>query len=173
MTTIRSLPNFLLPNPTRPVCRSPRRRALSRTVFNAGVEASFKIRANGKRRKTARWASMACATSSSRSSIFPGFRAPNIDPADHPAVRSLPAFDQAATRSIFPQFTSIDSIDNWTIARIGVRNRLQTRRDDLTVSWLEFETYVDVNFDNPFDQDAILQPVQQAHDSRRCPGRRW
>jgi hypothetical protein len=52
----------------------------------------------------------------------------------------------------FPQFTSIDSIDRWTIWRAGVRNRLQTRRDDLTVSWLELETYVDVNLDNPFDR---------------------
>ena len=33
-----------------------------------------------------------------------------------------------------------------------MRNRLQTRRDDLTVSWLELETYIDVNFDNPFDK---------------------
>ena len=33
-----------------------------------------------------------------------------------------------------------------------MRNRLQTRRDDFTVSWLDLETYVDVNFDNPFDK---------------------
>ena len=32
-----------------------------------------------------------------------------------------------------------------------MRNRLQTRRDDFTVSWLELETYVDVNFDDPFE----------------------
>ncbi len=36
--------------------------------------------------------------------------------------------------------------------RIGVRNRLLTRRDDSTVSWLDLETYMDVNFDNPFDR---------------------
>jgi hypothetical protein len=30
----------------------------------------------------------------------------------------------------FPQYTSIDAIDNWTIARIGVRNRFQTGVDD-------------------------------------------
>jgi hypothetical protein len=52
----------------------------------------------------------------------------------------------------FPQFTSIDSIANWSIARIGVRNRLQTRRDDTTINWLELETYFDVNFDNPYDR---------------------
>ena len=33
-----------------------------------------------------------------------------------------------------------------------MRNRLQTRRDDLTVSWLELETFFDVNIDNPLDR---------------------
>ena len=75
----------------------------------------------------------------------------NIDPAAifqfdrfQPSTQ-LPPID-------FPQFTPIDSIADWTIWRIGVRNQLQTRRDDLTVSWLELETFVDVNFDNPFDR---------------------
>jgi hypothetical protein len=52
----------------------------------------------------------------------------------------------------FPQFTSIDSINYWTIARLGVRNRLQTRRDDTTINWLELETYFDANIDNPYDR---------------------
>src|SRR5204862_7137147 len=49
----------------------------------------------------------------------------------------------------FPQFTTIDSIDNWTIWRFGVRNRLLTRRADATVSWMGIETYRDVNYDYP------------------------
>ena len=52
----------------------------------------------------------------------------------------------------FPQFTSIDSIDDWSIARVGVRNRLQTRRDDATINWAELETYFDINFHNPYDR---------------------
>ena len=52
----------------------------------------------------------------------------------------------------FPQFTSIDSLDNWSIARVGIRNRLQTRRDDLTFNWMELETYFDANFDNPYNK---------------------
>ncbi len=52
----------------------------------------------------------------------------------------------------FPQFTSIDSLENWSIARFGVRNRWQTRRDDTTINWLELDTYFDVNFDNPYDR---------------------
>ena len=34
----------------------------------------------------------------------------------------------------------------------GVRNRLETRRDDKTITWFELDTYLDVNFDNPFDR---------------------
>jgi hypothetical protein len=35
---------------------------------------------------------------------------------------------------------------------VGVRNRLLTRRDDSTISWMDIESYIDVNFDNPFDK---------------------
>lgn len=58
----------------------------------------------------------------------------------------------------FPQFTSIDSIDNWSILRLGVRNRLLTRRDDRTMNWLDLDTFFDVNFDNPYS-DATFSNV--------------
>ena len=44
----------------------------------------------------------------------------------------------------FPEFTSIDSIDENTVARVGVRNRLQTKRDALTFDWLEVDTFFQV-----------------------------
>ncbi len=49
----------------------------------------------------------------------------------------------------FPQFNSVDTIDSWTILRLGVRNRLQTKRDSITHNWLELDTFVDVNLDRP------------------------
>src|SRR5205823_10687679 len=52
----------------------------------------------------------------------------------------------------FPQFTTIDSIDDWTVWRVGVRNRLETRRDDATMTWFELDTFFDVNFDNPYER---------------------
>jgi hypothetical protein len=33
--------------------------------------------------------------------------------------------------------------------RLGVRNRLQTRRDNRTLNWLELDSFVDVNFERP------------------------
>ena len=143
------IPEFILPDPTLAM---PLQKGgdTFRAVVNAGVEASFKF--------SREW-----ETVQSRSLGLDGLRhiiqpftnfsyvSDNTDPAE------ILQFDryQPSTqlRPIdFPQFTSIDSIDNWTIWRLGVRNRLQTRRDDLTVSWLEVETYIDVNFDNPFDR---------------------
>jgi len=49
----------------------------------------------------------------------------------------------------FPQFNTIDSLDNWSIVRLGFRNRLQTKRDDQTINWLELNTFLDINIDRP------------------------
>ena len=66
----------------------------------------------------------------------------------------------------FPQFLSIDSLDRWTILRLGVRNRLQTRRDSATINWLDIDTYFDVDFDNPIAQ---LVPPSTTSVSRTNP----
>ena len=56
----------------------------------------------------------------------------------------------------FPQFNAIDGLDNWSIVRLGVRNRFQTRRDNQTMNWLELDTYFDVNIDRPDFGNASL-----------------
>ena len=122
-----------------------------RTIFNAGVESSFKISREWDEVQNRTLGLDGLRHIIQPYADFSWVSAPNIDPA------TILQFDrvQPSTKLNpidFPQYTAIDAIDNWTIARIGVRNRLQTRRDDLTVSWLELETYVDVNFDNPFDK---------------------
>jgi LPS-assembly protein len=143
-------PEFPLPNPRTSV-PSTEEGAVWRSIFNAGLEGSFKISREWDEVQT-----RALGLDGLRHVIQPFANlsyvsSPNVDPA------TILQFDriQPSTKLNpidFPQYTSIDAIDNWTIARLGVRNRLQTRRDDLTVSWLELETFVDVNFDNPFDQ---------------------
>ena len=49
----------------------------------------------------------------------------------------------------FPQFNAIDSLDNWSLVRLGVRNSLQTRRDNNTVNWLTLDTFFDAYSDRP------------------------
>ncbi len=122
-----------------------------RTVVNAGVESSFKVSREWEEAQ-----SRGLGLDGLRHVIQPFTNFSWVSSSDSNPV-SILQFDrlQPSTQLHpidFPQFTTIDSIDNWTIARMGVRNRLQTRRDDLTVSWMDLETYVDVNFDNPFDQ---------------------
>jgi len=122
-----------------------------RTVMNSGVESSFKVSREWEGAQ-----SRSLGLDGLRHVIQPFTNFSWVSSSDANPV-SILQFDrfQPSTqlRPIdFPQFTSVDSIDNWTIGRLGVRNRLQTRRDDLTVSWMDFETYIDVNFDNPFDK---------------------
>ncbi|MDQ6809339.1 MAG: LPS-assembly protein LptD, partial [Verrucomicrobiota bacterium] len=144
------VPDFLLPEPTlaQPLQEGDGK---FRGVFNTGIEASFKL-------------SRAWENAQSRTFGLDGLRhiiqpftnfsyvaTTGTDPAE------ILQFDryQPSTqlRPIdFPQFTSIDSIDNFTIWRVGVRNRLQTRRDDSTINWMELETYFDLNLDNPYDK---------------------
>jgi len=49
----------------------------------------------------------------------------------------------------FPQFTTLDSISDWTILRLGTRQQFQTRRDDNTVEWLTTDSYFDFNLEKP------------------------
>ncbi|HRJ71309.1 MAG TPA: LPS assembly protein LptD [Terrimicrobiaceae bacterium] len=55
----------------------------------------------------------------------------------------------------FPQFTAVDTIDTWNIVRLGVRNRIQTRRDQTTFQWMSLDTFFDVNFDNPYSDASV------------------
>ena len=143
-------PEFPLPSPQTGI-PNPTTGAAFRSIFNAGLEGSFKLS-----REWNQVQNRALGLDGLRHIIqpfanFSYVSSPNIDPA------TILQFDrvQPSTKLNpidFPQYTSIDSIDNWTVARVGVRNRLQTRRDDLTVSWLELETFFDVNIDNPLDR---------------------
>ncbi|MGA0175696.1 MAG: LPS-assembly protein LptD [Chthoniobacterales bacterium] len=75
-----------------------------------------------------------------------------------PSPDEILQFDRLVPSTIlpslnFPQFSAIDSIDTSNILRLGVRNRLLTRRDNETFEWFALETFVDVNFDNPYLDD--------------------
>jgi LPS-assembly protein len=136
-----------------------------RVAFNADVEGSFKL-SKVFPDVQARWLG------------FDGLRHIIQPYADfswvsQPTVRSsdiLP-IDQyipsAPLQAIdFPQFNSIDSLDRWTILRLGVRNRLQTRRDTTTINWLDVDSYFDVDFDNPLAQSV---PPASTSVSRTTP----
>jgi len=160
------VPDFLLPNPTLgnvvnvgtaahphyEIFPGPIIPAGStvRTVFDTGAEASFKLS-----RKWENFQNSALGLDGLMHVIQPfadfSYVATNVDPKD---ILAFDRFEPSTQlRAIdFPQFTPIDSIADWTVLRAGIRNKLETRRDDTTVTWFELDTYFDVNFDNPYDR---------------------
>jgi LPS-assembly protein len=144
------VPDFILPPPTlaNPVKFDG---DTFRTVFNTGAEASFKI--------SRTWENVQSRTFGldGLMHVIQPFTDFSYVKEDGPNPLSILQFDRfepsTQLRAIdFPQFTPIDSIASWTVWRVGVRNRLETRRDDQTVTWFELDTFVDVNFDNPYDR---------------------
>lgn len=122
-----------------------------RFLFNAGAEASFKVSRTWENVQSRRFGLDGLRHIFQPFANFSYVDGDDTDPAE------LLQFDryQPSTRLQpidFPQFTSVDSIDHWTIARVGMRNRLQTRRDDSTINWMELETYFDVNIDSPYNR---------------------
>lgn len=144
------VPDFILPPPTtaNPVKFDG---DTFRSVFNTGAEASFKISRTWENVQ-----SSAVGLDGLMHVIQP-FTNFSYVKEDGPNPTSILEFDRfepsTQLRAIdFPQFTSIDSIDSWTVWRVGVRNRLETRRDDQTITWLELDTFLDVNFENPYNR---------------------
>jgi LPS-assembly protein len=142
------IPDFLRVDLTQPVQEGG---DTFRTVVNAGAEASFKL---SREWEGAQNTSLGLDGLRHIIQPFANFSWVSTSDSNPVTILQFDRFEPSTQLHPidFPQFTSIDSIDNWTILRLGVRNRLQTRRDDLTVSWMDLETYIDVNFDNPFDK---------------------
>jgi LPS-assembly protein len=141
-------PNFILPPPTlaNPVKFDG---DTFRSVFDTGAEASFKFSRTWENVQ-----SRAFGLDGLMHVIQP-FTDFSYVKEDGPNPTAILGFDrfQPSTqpRALdFPQFTSIDSIADWTVWRVGVRNRLETRRDDRTITWFELDSFVDVQFQNPY-----------------------
>ena len=121
-----------------------------RTVFNFGVESSFKISRTFDNIQ-ARWAGLDGIKHIIQPYLnFSYVAGPSVRP-DHilPIDTYLPSTQLAPFD--FPQSVALDSIDQATILRLGVRNRLLTKRDDRSFTWLELDSFFNVNYDNPYD----------------------
>jgi LPS-assembly protein len=144
------VPEFLLPDPTlkNPIVDAG---AGVRTVFNTGVEASFKLSRTWEDVQSRILGLDGLLHVIQPYTDFSYVRENGLNPA---AILEFDRFEPSTQPPPldFPEFTSIDSIASWTIWRLGVRNRLETRRDDATVTWVELDTFCDVNFNNPYDR---------------------
>lgn len=66
----------------------------------------------------------------------------------------FPAIDRenftTRPRTLAPnRYTAVDSLRDWSILRLGMRNRLITRRDARSYEWLYLDTYMDAFFEDP------------------------
>jgi len=147
------IPNFILPDPTptNPIVDAG---SGVRTVFDTGVEASFKVSRTWEDVESRALGLDGLLHVAQPYTDFSYVYENGINPA---AILQFDRFEPSTQlRPIdFPNFTSIDSIASWTVWRLGLRNRLATRRDDQTVSWFELDTFADVNFDNPYDRRSF------------------
>ena len=118
-----------------------------RPVFNAGVEASFKMSREWEEIQSRSW-----GLDGLRHVIQPytnlSFVKTNEDPSGILQFDRLTPSTQLPPID-FPQFTTTDTIADWSILRLGVRNRLETRRDDRNLTWFEMDSFVDAYLDNP------------------------
>ncbi|MEZ0277313.1 MAG: LPS-assembly protein LptD [Roseimicrobium sp.] len=84
----------------------------------------------------------------------------NYSYLDADEIEGLPTVDRLTPstrpRPIdVPLFTATDSFRTWNVARIGVRNLFQTKRDNATHNYAGLNTYMDVFMEDPeFDRDV-------------------
>jgi lipopolysaccharide assembly outer membrane protein LptD (OstA) len=121
--------------------------SLFRPVFNAGIEMSFKFSKAFEQVQSRAW-----GLDGLRHVVQPwlnlGYTYSGEDPAEILQIDRLNRSTQLPPVD-YPQFNSIDSIDTGTILRLGVRQRWQTRRDNQTINWLEWNTFFDAYLDRP------------------------
>ncbi len=129
-----------------------------RTVFNTGVEGSFKLSRAYEQVQSRGW-----GLDGLLHVIQPYTDLSYVWTSKNP--NSLLQFDRINPTTQrppldFPDFNSIDAIENWSIARLGVNNRFLTRRDNLTYDWLDWSAYVDVNIQRPHFEETFLSLPQ-------------
>ncbi len=121
--------------------------ALFRPVVAAGFESSFKISRAFENVESQDWGldglQHVIQPYTDFSYVYSGQNPDKILQFDriNPSTQ-LPPLDLA-------EFNSTDAISDWTIWRLGVRNRLETRRDNDVFDWLELDSFVDVNLREP------------------------
>ena len=121
--------------------------SLDRTVASAGLEASFKMSREFNSVESRTW-----GLDGLRHVVQPFANLSWVSSSASPAdILPIDAVSRSSKLSAidFPQFNTIDSISSWDILRMGVRNRLQTRRDRQTLNWIDLESFVDLRLQPP------------------------
>ena len=121
-----------------------------RTVFNFGIESSFKISRTFDDVEW-RWAGLDGLKHIIQPYVnFSYVVTPSLRPSGILPIDTYIPSTQLAPLD-FPQAVALDSIDQTSVIRLGVRNRLLTKRNDDSFTWLELDTFLNINYQNPYD----------------------
>lgn len=139
---------------------------LWRPLVNLGVESSFKLT------RVFNVQSRALGLDRLQHVVQPYVNFSYVENLNKQSRVPLPADRRQPTTALepldFPQFSAIDSIQPMAVARVGVRQRFQTKRDALTFNWLELDSYFQRNIRNPYDR-AVTSNFFQAVRFRPVP----
>jgi lipopolysaccharide assembly outer membrane protein LptD (OstA) len=113
-----------------------------RWVFNTGAEASTKLSRTWSGARSPTW-----DLDGVRHVVQPSVNYVWVPNPSEP-LEELPQFDYElpTTRLLpitFPDYNRLDSIDSQNVIRFGLRNRLQTKRSDQLVNFVNWSTYMD------------------------------
>lgn len=117
-----------------------------RAVFNTGAELSFKASRLWRGASSKLW-----QVDGLRHIIQPSFNYVFV-PQPTRSPRELPQFDSelVSTRLLpidFPDYNAIDSIDSQNVVRLGLRNKLQTKRDGAVQNLIHWALFTDWRLD--------------------------
>ena len=122
-----------------------------RSVFNLGLEAAFKLS------RTWDVQNEAWGIDHVRHVVEPWL---NFSYLPNPSIspdRILPIEARLGSTRLaplnFPQYNSVDTIDNQAIARVGLRQRLQTKRDKRNYQLASFNSWIDFDIERQYYND--------------------
>lgn len=124
-----------------------------RTYFHAGTEASLKFSSDLGDYRKSDWGLNGLLHVIQPYANWSVVSADDLDD-------SIPQIDRytftTRPRTLAPsRFTATDALESWNIARLGVRNRLLTRRDGQSHEWLYVNSYIDAFLEDPeFDRNV-------------------
>lgn len=117
---------------------------ISRYVANAGLEASFKVSKTWLDVKNEKYGIDGLRHAAEPFMNFTYVPPSNQDPGQFRGFDDRIANTRLAPLN-FPAYNSIDSIGKMTVARHGVRNKLQTKRDGVNVDLFDWVIYGDLD----------------------------
>lgn len=121
--------------------------SVSRTLFYAGAEASLKFTKDFGEYRSRKWGLDGLLHVFQPYGQYSYLNTDDLEPL-------FPSIDRETfttrPRTLDPsRFTAVDSLRDWSIFRLGMRNHLITKRDGQSFEWLYMDTYIDAFTDDP------------------------